>query len=246
MAMPKAEVTRWLPHAPSAAVEARGFCVPHAGCGAGRFRSWPRQRSSVEFFPVELPGRETRLGDRVIESYADIIAAMVPALSPYLDVPFAFFGHCWSGLVDYEATIHLQRAAMPMPMRLFVSSQAPPPESPAGRMLGMDDTEIAEELTKTIRALGDQPHPELMDLYTDVLRADVEASRRYRRPTPVRLGCPITAIGWADDDEVPPEQMAGWSKCGDTIFKVFPGGHHRFIDGPDELLSTLCSGLEAW
>jgi surfactin synthase thioesterase subunit len=60
---------------------------------------------------------------------------------------------------------------------------------------------------------------------------------------PPRLTCPITAIGWADDTEVRPEEMSGWAVCGDTEFVVFPGVHHRFIDAPPELLEALSAGV---
>lgn len=235
--------TRWLPHAPSAAASARVFCIPHAGCGAGLFRNWPRARGSVEFLPVELPGRETRLGEPVAETFQDLAAGMIDALEPYLDTPFAFFGHCWSALAAYEATVQLHRPGSPAPVRLFVSSQLAPQDGPVGRMLGMDPAELAAEVATTVRTLGGQPHPDLVSIYVDVLRADIEVSRRYLVPDPLRLSCPITAIGWTDDSEVRRGQMTGWSQCGDTTFELFTGRHHRFIDAPPELLDHLCSGL---
>jgi surfactin synthase thioesterase subunit len=234
----------WLPHAPSAAAAGRVFCLPYAGCGAGLFRHWPRQHDSIEFLPVELPGRETRLAEPVAGSYEDLATAMLEALAPYLDVPFAFFGHCWSALAAYEASAQLQRAGLP-PARLFVSSQLAPQDGPTGRMLEMNDAELADDLGATITALGGQPHPDLLALYVEVLRADVEVSRRYRRPRPLRLSCPITAFGWTDDDEIRPPQMTGWQECGDATFTVFPGDHRRFIAAPPELLAALAAGLPA-
>ncbi len=167
---------------------------------------------------------------------------MIDALAPFFDVPFTFFGHCWSALAAYEATVQLERAGPVKPARLVVSSQVAPQDGPVGRMLGMDDAEMAEEIGTTIRALGGQPHPELVALYTGVLRADVDASRRYVVPDPVRVSCPITAVGWTDDSEVEPGQMKGWPVCGETEFAVLGGRHHRFIDAPPELLGILANG----
>lgn len=235
--------TAWLPRAPSAAAAGRVFCIPYAGCGASIFRNWPREQDAIEFLPVEIPGRETRLAEPIAETFQGLAKAMIDALEPYLDVPFAFFGHCWSALAAYEVTAQLHRAGSSTPARLFVSSQVAPQDGPVGRLLDMDDAELAAELAATIRALGGQPYPELVSIYVSVLRADVDVSRRYIVPDPLRLSGPITAIGWTDDSEVSPGQMTGWSECGDTVFKVFPGRHHRFIDAPPELLSTLCSGF---
>lgn len=235
--------TAWLLRAPSARAAARVFCIPYAGCGAGLYRNWPQEQDSVEFLPVELPGRETRLAEPIADSFQDLAKAMIEDLAPYLDVPFAFFGHCWGALPAYEVTAQLQARGGATAARLFVSSQVAPQDGPAGRMLSMDDAAMAAELEATIRALGGHPHPELVSLYVEVLRADVDVSRRYAVPDPLRLSCPITAIGWSEDAEVNLGQMTGWSRCGDTTFEVFGGSHRRFIEAPAELLSTLCSGL---
>lgn len=229
----------WLPRPPSAAAAGRVFCIPHAGSGASIFGNWPAVSGAVEFLPVELPGRITRFGEPMPETFQELAAVMIAGLEPYLDVPFAFFGHCWSALAAYEATAQLERAGLARPTTLFVSSQVAPQDGPVGRMLGMADAELVEELETTIRAQGKQPHPELISFYIGVLRADIEVSRRYVVPDPPRLSCPITAIGWADDTEVKPAQMTGWAACGDTTFELFPGRHHRFIEAPLELLSRL-------
>jgi surfactin synthase thioesterase subunit len=234
---------QWLTRRPSPAYGARAFLVPYAGCGAGLYRNWPRAAGGVEFVPVELPGRETRLGEPVAATFEELAAGMVDALRPYLDVPYAFFGHCWSALVAYEVSVQLRARGAPDPARLFVSSQVAPQDGPVGRMLGMTEAELADEVSTTIRALGGQPHPELVALYADVLRADVDASRRYVVPDPPRVSCPITVIGWSADAEVDPARMAGWTRCGDTEFVLLDGPHHRFIDGPAELLHTLTAPL---
>jgi surfactin synthase thioesterase subunit len=246
--MPRPEpaaTTSWLQRAPSAGAAGRVFCLPHAGCGASVFGNWPPEQEGVEFLPVELPGRLTRFEEPMPDTFQELAGSLIAALRPYLDVPFAFFGHCWSALAAYEVTAQLQRAGQPAPARLFVSSQLAPQDGPAGRMLEMDDAQLAVELAATIRDQGRQPHPELVAIYLKVLRADVEVSRRYVVPQPLRLDCPITAIGWTDDSEVAADRMAGWAACGETTFPVFPGRHHRFLEAPPELLSTLCAGVRA-
>ncbi len=236
--------TAWLQRAPSPNVAARVFCIPHAGCGTNVFANWPQQLDAVEFLPVELPGRLTRFGERIPDTFQELAAEMTSGLAGYLEVPFAFFGHCWSALAAYEATAQLDSAGSPA-ARLFVSSQVAPQHGPVGRMLGMDDAQLAEELAATIQDLGKRPHPELVAIHAKVLRDDIEVSRRYVTPDPPRLSCPITAIGWNDDSEVRPEHMTGWAACGDTTFTVLAGHHHRFIDAPPELLRTVCAAMPA-
>lgn len=235
----------WLPREPSSAATGRIFLIPYSGCGAGMYRQWPRQRDGVEFLPVELPGHETRFAEPNVESYQELAKAMVIGLEPYLDVPFGFFGHCGSALAAYEASAELIRAGMPAPARLFVSSEVAPQDGPAGRFLAMDDAELSAELAKLIRELGGTPTAELIELYLEVLRADVETNKRYIMPDPFRLPCPITAIGWTEDDEIPYSTMGGWATCGETTSVLLEGRHHRFVEAPRPLLDLMCSGLGA-
>jgi surfactin synthase thioesterase subunit len=235
----------WLARLPSATTAARVFCIPYSGCGSSIFRSWPNERDGVQFLPVEIPGREARLAEPNAETFQDLAKAMIDGLEPCLDAPFAFFGHCWGALAAYEATAQLQGANGPRPAHLFVSSHEAPQDKSPGRMQDMDDAQLAEELATKIRALGGEPHPELLSIYVEALRADIEVHRRYVVPDPLRITCPVTAIGWTDDEEVAPSQMTGWSVCCDTTFRIFPGSHHRFTEAPPELLSTLCHSLGA-
>jgi surfactin synthase thioesterase subunit len=232
----------WLNRTPSPTASGRVFCIPHAGCGSAVFANWPEEQDSVEFLAVELPGRLTRFGEPMPPTFEELARAMIVGLEPHLDVPFAFFGHCWSALAAYEVGVHLDRAGRP-PARLFVSSQPGAQEELDAPMLSMGEAELAEELARTVRAMGQRPHPELISIYVDVLRADLDMCLRYHAPDRPRLSCPITAIGWTEDADVRPAEMSGWAACGDTEFVVFPGGHHRFIDAPAELLTALSDGL---
>jgi len=235
-------VSVWLRREASTAAAARVFCVPHAGCGTSVFDSWPEMRDGVEFLQVELPGRLSRFTERPPPTMRELASAMVSGLDPYLDVPFAFFGHCWSAILTYEATHQLQRAAR-TPHRLYVSAEVPPQAGPSGRMLDMNETELAAEVTASIRDVGKNPHPELVAIYVRILRDDIELRREYTASAPLRLTCPITAFSWSEDSEYPPRRMLGWVECGDTTFELFQGHHDRFRDAPPELIDTMCAGL---
>jgi surfactin synthase thioesterase subunit len=235
----------WLMRQPSNTVAGRVFCIPHAGCGSSVFRNWPREQAWVEFLPVELPGRLTRFGDPMPDTIQGLAAEMIDGIAPYLDVPFAFFGHCWSALVAYEAAVLLERPGSPRPAGLFVSSLMAPQDELIGRLVNMAKEQLAEELGKAVTAMGNVPHPELIAIYTNILRSDLDMGQRYVASSRGRLSCPIYALGWSDDTEVTPAQMTGWAECGDTTFLVLAGQHNRLVDAPPELMSQICRGVHA-
>jgi surfactin synthase thioesterase subunit len=241
----QAKRNKWLTRTPSPAAAGRVFLIPYSGCGASLYRRWPEEQGGVEFLPVELPGRDRRFAEPSFGSYQELAGALTSALTEYLDVPFAFFGHCASALAAYEVSAGLVRAGMPAPARLFVSSEVAPQDGPAGSFLQMSEAELSGELETLIRQLGGEPNPELISLYLEVLVSDISANKSYVVPAPFRLPCPITAIGWTEDTEIDYATMSGWKECGDVSFELLPGHHHRFMDAPPELLAVLSSGMLA-
>lgn len=234
---------KWLRRTPSPTANGRVFCIPYSGCGASMYRLWPQEHDGVEFLPVELPGHETRFAEPNFATYQELAKLMAAGLEPFLDVPYGFFGHCGSALAAYEVSAELSRGGYPVPANVFVSSEVAPQDGPYGRFLTMSGAELGVELETLIRDLGGTPSPDLISLYLEVLVADVETNKRYVMPDPFRLPCPVTAIGWTEDTEIPFSMMTGWSDCGDAAFELLEGRHHRFIEAPPELLSVLSSGV---
>ncbi len=234
---------RWLLREPSGHSGARLFCIPYSGCGASMYRSWPQFTGDLEICPVQLPGRESRMRDQPAETYQELAAALIEGILPYLDRPFAFFGHCAAALPGYEAALQLAARGYPVPTRVFVSSQVAPHQGPHGRFLEMTDAQLRAEISKLIVAAGGKPVPSLIDLSVEILLADIELNKRYRLDEPAALACPITALGWRQDAEVDPGLMAGWADCGQTTFRLLDGEHYSFMAGSPELMDVFLLDL---
>lgn len=237
---------RWLLREPREDAAARIFCFPYAGSGASMYLGWPAQVGPAEICLLQLPGRENRLREPHFGDYESLADRLLEHLLPYLDRPFAFFGHCSGALPGYATTLRLMRAGLPVPSTLFVSSQVAPHHGPFSRFLSMTDDELQLELAGLVRALGGVPDPDLIELGVGVLRADVEATRRYLVSEPTILASRITAIGWREDDDVTMAQMAGWSDCAqaDRFRQVeLAGSHYSFLSAPGSLLAELAADM---
>src|SRR5215216_1291987 len=82
------------PAAPNPSAPLRLFCFPYAGGGSTIFRNWPRQLSPhVEVVTALLPGREGRLREPPLDRVDKVVDAAAENIRPWLDRPFAFFGH---------------------------------------------------------------------------------------------------------------------------------------------------------
>jgi surfactin synthase thioesterase subunit len=211
------------------------------------YRLWPSSIGAVEVCPLQLPARENRTREPHYGTFEQLADQLVDGLRPYLDRPYAFFGHCGAALAGFETALRLVERGLPAPVHFFASAAVAPHEGPHGRFLGLSRPALAEELRQLMAsASGREPPQDLVDLYLDVLVADVNAHKRYRKPAPIQLPCEITAIGWRHDTDVAPELLSGWDACGTTSFPLVDGEHYTFLDAPPALLELIeCEMLKA-
>ena len=199
----------------SSGAELRLFCFPFAGGGALAFRSWAREFGDrVAVWPVRLPGRETRAAEKPFERMEDLIAALGPAIRPFLDaVPFSFYGHSMGAGLAFELARWLRRHGLAMPRVLLVGAARAP------------------QLRKGWIAPPQPSDEELEDLagsaVTPALRADVELYRTWQPKEEPPLQVPIHAYAGAGDRRVSMDDVEAWRE--QTIarfdFTIVPGGH---------------------
>lgn len=230
-------------HRPPVKPWLRLFCLPYAGGSASLYRHWQNLLGNeIEVCPVQPPGRERRLSEPCMTRVDDIVRAMIQALDPAFDEPFAFFGHSLGASVAYEACRSLSAKGRP-PQALVVSGRRTP-GLPAlvGPIYKLSD----EEFRKEIFDLAGTPkevleHPELMELLTPMLRADFEMNDTYEPSALPPLKCPIFAYTGIDDEDVPKADIEGWGEKtqGDFHLKVIPGDHFSPIQKPEELVARI-------
>jgi medium-chain acyl-[acyl-carrier-protein] hydrolase len=227
----------------------RLFCFPYAGGGASIFRTWPqRLPSDIEVCAIQLPGREDRFAEPPFDSLLSLIDVLADVLYPYMDFPFAFFGHSLGALISFELTRRLRRQKTPCPMQLFVSGhrapQIPDPDPPIHQL---PDAEFIEELGRfngTPKAVLE--NPELMEVFMPLLRSDIGLDETYVYDHEAPLDCPISAFGGLKDEEVSREELAGWHDQTRSEFHIqmFPGDHF-FLNGKksDDVLEIISQDI---
>jgi medium-chain acyl-[acyl-carrier-protein] hydrolase len=223
----------------------RLFCFPYAGGGTLMYRNWARNLpSTIEICRAQLPGREVRLKEPGFTRLEPLVLALAEAIWPYLDLPFAFFGHSMGGLIGFELARELRRAHGLMPTNLFISGRgAPqlPDQSPA--IYGLPESEFIQE----VRSLNGTPkevfeHPELLRLMIPLIRSDFEVCQTYDYLPEPPLNCPITVFGGLEDYETPQSELEAWRDQTTAPFRLYTlPGDHFFIHASQPFVMQVVS-----
>ncbi len=219
----------------------RLFCFPYAGGGALAYRSWIGAMPGVTVTPVLLPGRETRSSEQPFEDMRELIEALTSAIRPFVEAPYAFFGHSMGSGIAFELARSLRKIGAPMPRVLIVSSaRAPQDRTEASRKREPTDAELIGELT----GLGALTQ-EALKLTLPLLRADSRLYRNYVYQPGAPLEIPIVAYCGAADPSISPEQLDRWREQTTASFtrREFEGGHFYLAENRDAVLEALRKDL---
>ncbi len=226
----------------------RLFCLPYAGGGASAYRTWQAAfPPDLQVAPVMLPGRESRLSEPLFRSTNDLVPRLVEGLLPFLDRPYAFFGHSMGALLAFEATRLMRKRGMPLPRQLFLSSHRAPHLPDRGlqvHQLSREDFRLA------LRNLGGTPqevldHEELMAIAEPILRADFELCETYICTPDDALDTPMAIFGGTADPDIPEEDLQAWREHtrAEMRLRMFPGHHLYVHEERDALLREIRADL---
>lgn len=233
---------------PNPRVRVRLFCFPYSGAGASLFHAWPKiLPDSIEVCPVELPGRGARLAELPFTQLAPLVEAVAAGLYPYLNMPFAFFGHSMGALLSFELARYLNRRHSLKVAHLFVSGhgapQVPSTEPPIHDLPEAEFVQKLREFNGTPDAIFD--HPELRAILLPILRADFAVCETYVYESAEPLDCPLTALGGLRDPYVTQEALQKWCEQtkGPFSLHMFPGDHFYLQSDQQLLLETIARKL---
>jgi medium-chain acyl-[acyl-carrier-protein] hydrolase len=241
MSRPVSTLSSWVvTPRPAPAAGLRLFCFPYAGGGASVFYTWPRALPpEVEVCAVQFPGREARISEKPFSGVHSLVDALADVLPPWMDRPFAFFGHSNGGLVAFELARRLRRDGRRGPAHLFVSGRpAPQMPLPEEAIHALPEPEFLQALRR-FRGTPEEilRNAEIMQMISPTLRADFSIAETYVHTPGPPLAIPVSAYGGVGDDEVPETHIEGWREQTTAAFRkvMFPGDHF-FLNSDRELL----------
>lgn len=234
--------------APNPSAPVRLFCLPHGGGAASVFREWAPCLPAVEVAAIQLPGRESRLGEPPLDRMGELVDQLSEDIRRHLGRPFAFFGHSAGARVAFELARHLRAGGGPEPARLYVSA-CPAPQLPQHRPAhALPDG----ELTRLLRELGGTPpevfeFPELVTMLLSVVRADfaVVETCAYAHGAP--FDYPIHGFAGTGDSEANPREVDAWRAQTHASFTlhVLAGGHFFPWEQRTAVLGLIASDLDS-
>jgi surfactin synthase thioesterase subunit/glycosyltransferase involved in cell wall biosynthesis len=244
-----ADLTPWFPAIDATSdAKLRLFCLPFAGAGASAFRGWAGSLpASIEVCPVRLPGRESRLAEVPFRHMEPLVRALADAILPFVDRPFAFYGHSMGATIAFELTLLLRKEGRPSPAAMFVSG-ARAPRFRLGHVPPAEPTE--EEFLRDLDRLEGIPpevrqNRDLLRVVLPALQADTALYRGYVYHEEPPLDCPIVAYGGAEDPNVHRDHLDAWRNetTGPFSLRLFPGGHFFIDTARAEFLAAFSEDL---
>ena len=224
----------------------RLFCFPYAGVGVSAYRSWASASSTdLEICPVQLPGRESRHDETPFRRMDELVEATVEGLRPYLDVPYAFFGHSLGALVAFEAARVVGHD--PLLRRLFVSARRAPhlrdPQAPIAHLPNGPFVATVQQryggIPSAVLECSD-----LMEILIPRLRADFEVLETYSYRPGLPLSCGISVFA-GDADSIDEPDLRQWDAHTRSLIQLrtLAAGHLYLESRRAELLQGITADL---
>lgn len=238
-------VSNWLQRlTPRPDAATRLICFHHAGGSAAAFRLWPARLPEFDVCAVQLPGRANRFTEPAIADAGTLLDALVPALVPLLDRPYAMFGHSMGSAVAAGLAQRVHAAGGRLPQRLFVCGrQAPHRPFPEWTLTGLDDADVVSGVQQRFGSLPAEvlQMPELLEMMLPVLRADFALLQTFPSTPLAPLPVEIVTFGGDADPAATPERMRTWQSLtrGPLREHRLPGGHFNIDDHLDDVLAVV-------
>lgn len=220
----------------------RLVCFPHAGGSASYFFSVAQALSpAVEVLAIQYPGRQDRHTEPLVDDIHVLADRIADNLTPWLDRPFAFFGHSMGAVVGYEVARLLQERGH-RAEHLFASGRRAPSRYRDENVHKLGDDGVIAEIRRLngtdSQVLQDE---EVLRMVLGAVRNDYRAIETYVHRIGPKLDCPVTALVGDQDPKTTIDEAESWSWHTTSAFElgVFRGGHFYLNSHRTEILRLI-------
>lgn len=200
-------------------------------------------QETLEFLPLELPGRGKRFHEALLKSKEAAIEDYCNQIKALRNEgPYIVFGHSMGATLGLSVSDKMEKSGDP-PEALIVSGNAGPGILRKKREVPfhlLPDVEFKEVL----KELGGVPEEvlanrELFDFFSPIMRADFEVLNSTFTEKKIRLNTSVYAL--MGDKEEHSDQIANWKNFTTSNFnsKVLKGNHFFIHDHKKELTSII-------
>ncbi len=224
--------------------EMRVFCLPYAGAGATMYIRWPKYfGKNIEICPIQLPGRENRMQELLIDDIGILIPEIYEGIKHKLDKKFCIFGHSMGGIIAYELTKFIEKKEGILPEYLFMSATGLNIKKSDMIIHKLEKNDFIEFLINsggTERELAE--NKEFQEYYLPIIKNDYKLVENYI-PNEEKLKCSIRAFGSKNDTQVDIKETEKLERCTDDFNITYFEGNHFFIREHEKEICDIISKM---
>lgn len=178
------------------------FCIPFSGGSKYSYNEFIKHApENLMIRSVELPGRGIRLEEPLISDIHELTEDIYNTIAPFLDTPYALYGHSMGARVVYLLAKMLREKNHNPPLHLFVSGS----QGPSMRNQKMFHTMPEKEFKEELRSMGGVEESifedeELFQFFEPILRSDFKVVDTYYYQEAAPLNIPVTVMIGTEED----------------------------------------------
>lgn len=224
------------------------LCFSHAGSSSTTYLRWESifMGKNIEIIPVELPGRGSRLDERLCYELDKIIPELFMQHENILkEGKYAVFGHSMGSLVLYEFCRYCLEQEMSPPIHIFVSGIEAPHICKREKISHLNDGDFMKE----VYDLGGCDEelirdPEILSIFLPIIRNDFKLVENYKITSKRQFGCGLTVFNGSQDN-ISSDALEEWQIYTDSSFEIisFEGGHFYLFNYPERIAEVMSENI---
>lgn len=221
------------------------FLFHDAGGSVRLFENWESHiDSSTEMITVQLPGRDDRAHEPLVNDLNHILEELLPLMNEKIgNKPFFIYGHSMGGLIAFETARRLQHQYGKHAQELIVSGTPCLKGYENHFVNNIFSQDFSDEQFLSLIISNDSN----LDINNSgvkelvkMLRNDFKLIHSYRYKEMPALNCKITAIHAKEDDRVDVEKVKRWqSETHHDFSLIVVDGGHNFVYTHGEVAPLL-------